>query len=130
MPLRKVSYSVFALGSSGYPKFCAFGKKLDDLMLELGARQMYPVGTGDELIGQEQSFITWTQGTFKVSKFQIRFFPFSGLFAVQKSGKCQKRIICNLDLKVMKFQICQKCLLVVSLVSKTTLTHISFLSKT
>ena len=64
-------------------------------MLELGARQMYPVGTGDELIGQEQSFITWTQGTFKVSKLEL--FSFSGFFAVQKSGKCQKRIICNLE---------------------------------
>ena len=67
LPLRKVNFSVFALGSSAYPIFCAFGKKLDELMLELGARQMHPVGTGDELLGQEQSFIRWTTGAFKVS---------------------------------------------------------------
>ena len=66
MPLRRVSYTVFALGSSAYANFCQFGKKLDKLMAQLGAKQMYPVGTGDELTGQEQHFINWMQGAFKV----------------------------------------------------------------
>ena len=28
---------------------------------------MYPVGTGDELTGQEQSFVNWTQEAFRVN---------------------------------------------------------------
>ena len=58
---------MFALGSTAYPhSFCEFGKKLDKHMSELGARQIHLMGVGDELTGQEQSFLTWIQGSFKV----------------------------------------------------------------
>ena len=49
-------FSVFALGSSAYPKFCQFGKYLDSTFDGLGADRMMDLGSGDELNRQEQSF--------------------------------------------------------------------------
>ena len=60
-------YAVFGLGSRAYPNFCAFAHLLDTLFHELGAEQILQMQEGDELLGQEQSFITWSQQVFKVS---------------------------------------------------------------
>ena len=59
-------FSVFGLGSTAYPKFCAFGKFVDRLMGDLGGERICDVGTGDELCGQEQSFQTWAKAVFQV----------------------------------------------------------------
>ncbi|XP_078670103.1 nitric oxide synthase 1-like [Branchiostoma floridae x Branchiostoma belcheri] len=64
--LGKVRYTVFALGSSAYPEnYCAFGHAIDTLFEELGAERIHPVGEGDELCGQEESFRAWVKGAFK-----------------------------------------------------------------
>lgn len=49
-------FSVFGLGSSSYPNFCAFAKKTDDMMVELGCQKMLPVALGDAMKNQENAF--------------------------------------------------------------------------
>lgn len=63
-------YAVFGLGSSMYPRFCAFAHDIDIKLSQLGASQLTPVGEGDELSGQEDAFCTWAVQTFQVS-FQL-----------------------------------------------------------
>ncbi|XP_067864479.1 nitric oxide synthase 2b, inducible [Heptranchias perlo] len=63
----KFSYSIFGLGSRMYPQFCAFAHALDKKLEQLGAAQMSPTGEGDELGGQEESFIDWAIATFKTA---------------------------------------------------------------
>lgn len=65
--LSPFRYSVFGLGSNSYPNFCAFARSLDKLLLELGGEAILPLGTGDELCGQEESFKNWAKNVFKVS---------------------------------------------------------------
>ncbi len=60
-------FSIFALGNSSYPTFCAFGLLLDSLLNSLGAERVFNVGLGDELCEQEASFNSWVSGVFKVS---------------------------------------------------------------
>uniref|UniRef100_A0A4W3IVT6 Nitric oxide synthase, inducible n=1 Tax=Callorhinchus milii TaxID=7868 RepID=A0A4W3IVT6_CALMI len=60
-------YSVFGLGSRMYPQFCAFAHAVDRKLQQLGAAQMSPTGEGDELSGQEESFIGWALNTFKTA---------------------------------------------------------------
>ena len=60
-------YSVFGLGSNAYPNFCAFARSLDKLLLELGGEAILPLGTGDELCGQEESFKNWAKSVFKAA---------------------------------------------------------------
>ena len=57
---------MFCLGSRAYPKFCEFGHLLDNSFLKLGGEQIYPMGEGDELNGQEESFKDWARSCFKV----------------------------------------------------------------
>nr|KAI8753849.1 nitric oxide synthase [Biomphalaria glabrata] len=66
-PLGNVRFSVFALGSKAYPHFAAFGFYIDRILHELGAERIFPIGAGDELCGQEQSFRTWAEGVFKAA---------------------------------------------------------------
>lgn len=58
---------MFALGSSAYPNFCAFGKYVDNLLSELGGERLMKLTCGDELAGQEQSFKQWAAEVFNVS---------------------------------------------------------------
>ena len=62
-----IRFGVFALGSSAYPNFCAFGYHIDSLLTSLGGARIAAVTTGDELNGQEQVFKSWTPKFFKVS---------------------------------------------------------------
>ena len=57
---------MFGLGSRAYPNFCGFAKFMDCLLGELGAERLHPLGEGDELCGQENSFKEWSQGVYKV----------------------------------------------------------------
>ncbi|KAM4701870.1 nitric oxide synthase, inducible [Discoglossus pictus] len=71
---HKLSYAVFGLGSSMYPQFCAFAHTVDQRLSQLGASQISPTGEGDELNGQEESFLIWAVHTFKTAceVFKIR----------------------------------------------------------
>ncbi|XP_069950752.1 nitric oxide synthase-like protein isoform X2 [Cherax quadricarinatus] len=65
-PLSNVRFAVFALGSSAYPNFCAFGKYVDNLLCELGGERLLRLTCGDELAGQEQAFNKWAGDVFNV----------------------------------------------------------------
>lgn len=65
-PLSNVRFAVFALGSSAYPNFCAFGKYVDNLLGELGGERIMKLATGDEMCAQEQAFSKWAQEAFTV----------------------------------------------------------------
>lgn len=58
--LSGVRFSVCALGDSNYPKFCAFGKALDERMRQLGARGIQPVTECD--VDYEEPFSRWLGG--------------------------------------------------------------------
>ncbi|XP_048121138.1 nitric oxide synthase 2b, inducible [Alosa alosa] len=62
---NKFRYCVFGLGSRMYPQFCAFAHTLDTRLAQLGARSLLPVGEGDELNAQEESFTAWAQAAFQ-----------------------------------------------------------------
>jgi len=66
-PLSNVRFAVFALGSSAYPNFCAFGQYIDRLLGSLGGERLVGVTTGDELSGQEQAFKSWAQQVFHIA---------------------------------------------------------------
>lgn len=65
-PLSNVRFAVFALGSSAYPNFCAYGKYVDNVLGELGGERLTKVSYGDEMCGQEQAFRKWAPEVFKV----------------------------------------------------------------
>ncbi|XP_040856557.1 nitric oxide synthase, inducible isoform X3 [Ochotona curzoniae] len=64
---NKFRYAVFGLGSSMYPRFCAFAHDVDQKLSHLGASQLTPTGEGDELSGQEDAFRSWAMQTFKAA---------------------------------------------------------------
>ncbi|XP_066586894.1 nitric oxide synthase, salivary gland [Prorops nasuta] len=66
-PLSNVRFAVFALGSSAYPNFCAFGHYVDNLLGELGGERLLRLGLGDEMCGQEQAFRKWAAEIFAVA---------------------------------------------------------------
>ncbi|KAJ3625519.1 hypothetical protein MTP99_016084 [Tenebrio molitor] len=63
----KLRFAVFALGSSAYPNFCAFGKYVDNLLGELGGERLSKMASGDEMCGQEQAFRKWAPQIFKIA---------------------------------------------------------------
>ncbi|XP_063238129.1 nitric oxide synthase, salivary gland [Bacillus rossius redtenbacheri] len=63
-PLSNVRFAVFALGSSAYPNFCAFGKYVDNLLGELGGERLLKMVQGDEMLGQDQAFRKWAPEVF------------------------------------------------------------------
>lgn len=67
MLLQNIRHSVFALGSTQYPTFCGFGKDVDNALASLGSDRLLPVGLGDELRGQEQTFNQWAEQLYKVA---------------------------------------------------------------
>ncbi|XP_045592940.1 nitric oxide synthase, salivary gland isoform X1 [Procambarus clarkii] len=62
-----VRYAVFALGSTNYANFCAFGKYVDYLLGESGGCRLLQLTCGDELNNQEGAFNTWTEQVFKAA---------------------------------------------------------------
>lgn len=64
-PLSNIRFAVFALGSSAYPNFCAFGRFVDNMLADLGGERIMKLATGDELCGQEQAFTEWSQKVFQ-----------------------------------------------------------------
>lgn len=53
-------FSVCALGDSNYPKFCAFGRELDQRLFALGARRIHPHAECD--VDFEEPFAHWLNG--------------------------------------------------------------------
>lgn len=70
--LTNLKYAVFALGSTQYPTFCAFGKNVDKALQNIGGTQVLPIGLGDELRGQEQAFHGWALECYKTSCQQFK----------------------------------------------------------
>ncbi|XP_031623820.1 nitric oxide synthase [Contarinia nasturtii] len=66
-PLSNVRFAVFALGSSAYPNFCAYGKYVDNILGELGGERLTKIAYGDEMCGQEHAFRKWAPEVFKVA---------------------------------------------------------------
>lgn len=66
-PLSNVRFAVFALGSSAYPNFCAYGKYVDNVLGELGGERLVKLSYGDEMCGQEHAFRKWAPEVFKVN---------------------------------------------------------------
>lgn len=61
-------YSVFGLGNSSYEEFCGFGHFMNKHLANIGAKSIYPIGEGDELGGQKESFDLWSAEVMKVRK--------------------------------------------------------------
>lgn len=83
------AYAVFALGSNAYPHFCAFGRRLDDLLEVLGGKRVTDCGTGDELAGQETSFQEWANGAFRAAcqQFELKMVDADALPQMMKQAK-------------------------------------------
>jgi sulfite reductase (NADPH) flavoprotein alpha-component len=58
--LPALRFSVCALGDSNYPKFCAFGKAVDERLEQLGATRVHPRADCD--VEYEEPFATWLDG--------------------------------------------------------------------
>ncbi|XP_035410174.1 nitric oxide synthase, endothelial isoform X1 [Cygnus atratus] len=65
--LGALRFSVFGLGSRAYPHFCAFAHAVDTRLEELGGERILPMGEGDELCAQEESFRTWAKLVFQAA---------------------------------------------------------------
>jgi len=71
--LSKLRYSVCALGSKDYPKFCVAGHMIDKLLSEKGAKRMFPIieldaSTSDKGEGE---FEKWAPQVVKFLGFQM-----------------------------------------------------------
>ena len=58
--LASTRFSICALGDSNYPKFCAFGKALDERLRQLGARGVQPISECD--VDYDEPFGRWLSG--------------------------------------------------------------------
>uniref|UniRef100_A0A8C5X7F7 Nitric oxide synthase 3 n=1 Tax=Malurus cyaneus samueli TaxID=2593467 RepID=A0A8C5X7F7_9PASS len=65
--LGALRFAVFGLGSRAYPHFCAFARAVDTRLEELGGERVLPLGEGDELCAQEESFRTWARQVFQAA---------------------------------------------------------------
>ena len=64
-PILFDRFGVFALGSTAYPRFCAFGKWLDLALKQLDATRLIPVGLGDELGDRDGEFNRWMKNLYQ-----------------------------------------------------------------
>jgi len=58
--LAQMKFSLLALGDSNYPKFCAFGKAVDERLEKLGAARVHPRTDCD--VEYEEPFANWMNG--------------------------------------------------------------------
>ncbi|XP_038050616.1 nitric oxide synthase, brain-like isoform X2 [Patiria miniata] len=65
LPLSNLRYSVFGLGSTAYPHFCAFAHALDAQLGMLGGERLLEIAEGDELVGQEVEFLNWAENIYQ-----------------------------------------------------------------
>ena len=64
----EICFSVFALGSRAYPKFCAAGYDIDERLEALGFKRIHPIGIGDALKEQEVSFDKWSRCVLQAAR--------------------------------------------------------------
>jgi sulfite reductase (NADPH) flavoprotein alpha-component len=57
---EQTKFSLLALGDSNYPKFCAFGKAVDERLEKLGATRVHPRTDCD--VEYEEAFAKWMDG--------------------------------------------------------------------
>ena len=57
---EQTKFSLLALGDSNYPKFCAFGKAVDEQLEKLGATRVHPRTDCD--VEYEEAFAKWMDG--------------------------------------------------------------------
>ena len=119
--LGNVRFSVFGLGSSAYPNFCAFAEFLDTMLHELGAERIHPLEKGDELGGQEESYHNWSTGLYKVSNHLIE--PLYDLIWSIFHKNCNALHFIYIDFKSMNI-INMKYLQHIYILSKITLHRI------
>eukprot|EP00118_Oscarella_pearsei_P002185 m.9777 g.9777 ORF g.9777 m.9777 type:complete len:760 (+) comp21638_c0_seq3:213-2492(+) len=60
--LKHIHFSLLGLGDSNYTNFCNFSKNLNKRLLELGAKEFYPVAFADDAIGLEKTVESWVDG--------------------------------------------------------------------
>ena len=59
-------FAVFGLGSSAYPSYCAFSKRVDELLSDIGLKRLMELHTGDEQKNQETAFRNWSNKIYSV----------------------------------------------------------------
>ena len=59
--LQAVKFSIFALGNKQYEHFAAFGKRVQECMLQLGAVEVAPRGDGDDDEDIDEDFEKWKE---------------------------------------------------------------------
>ncbi|KAH8802709.1 hypothetical protein F5884DRAFT_480027 [Xylogone sp. PMI_703] len=80
--LGHVTFALFGLGDSSYPKFNWAARKLHKRLLQLGAKEIYPLGEADEQHseGIDGTFINWAAD---FSKHLLSLYPLpDGLFPI------------------------------------------------
>lgn len=60
---KRIPTSVFGLGSSSYPRFCAAAELLYEMASTAGAHMMVPLVTGDANAGEEKPWFEWLCST-------------------------------------------------------------------
>lgn len=83
--LKDTRYSVFGLGNSSYEEYCGFGHFVDKHLSGLGAKNIYPIGEGDELGGQNESFDSWSADVLKVACEEFGLKQVTGSFTSQEA---------------------------------------------
>ena len=63
--LSHLSYTLLALGDTNYDRFANFGKNLDQRLEQLGAKQFYHTGYGDDAVGLEIGVEPWIDNLFQ-----------------------------------------------------------------
>ena len=66
-PLANLNYAVFGLGSTAYVHFCAYGKRLDKMLHDLGGTRMAELGICDELTHPDKTYKDWARVIAKVA---------------------------------------------------------------
>ncbi|XP_066972753.1 nitric oxide synthase, salivary gland-like [Macrobrachium rosenbergii] len=90
-PANDVTYAVFALGSTNYKHFCAFGKYIDNLMHTLGGDRIMDLTCGDETEHQLDTFNSWANQLLEAccNRFQVEHCAQEGSVASQVSNSNQ-----------------------------------------
>ncbi|XP_064096957.1 nitric oxide synthase, salivary gland-like [Macrobrachium nipponense] len=83
-----VTYAVFALGSTNYKHFCAFGKYVDHLMFTLGGDRILDLTCGNETENQQDTFNSWANRLLQAccDRFQVEHCAHEGYLGSQVSS--------------------------------------------
>ncbi|XP_064103579.1 methionine synthase reductase-like [Macrobrachium nipponense] len=68
-----LSYTVLGLGDTNYTNFCNFGKSVDRIFQNLGAKRFYPCGWADDGTGLEVVVEPWIEGLFPALREHLKY---------------------------------------------------------